>query len=258
MKKILMIAMFAILLMGFAMADNGNSDLENENMIVGASCGTVSPGSENECCLNKGYEGWNEEEFECEGEQEQNMVGATNQHQRTNLTQAQVKNIMKEKNKLRVRSQNSSDCPTNCTCSGSTTKCEFGNGTRIMSIHAGNSGNVIVQVKNINMSTNVELYKSEDGKVYGKFKDNKTLEVMMPDEIREKIQNKTKARIQNQIMNLTEEGYHIKAQKRARLFFMFPINENIEFNIDPETGEMIKTRASWWGFLARDMKIDAE
>jgi len=263
MKKTFVMTTLVILLLGFtlAIADNSKGNYENGE-IVGASCGTVSPGYENECCLNKGYEGWDDEEFECIGEQEQNreqnMVGATNKYQKSNLTQTQVQNIMKEKNRLRIRSQNSSECPNDCTCSGSTTKCTFENGTRSMNVYAGNSGNTIIQVKNTNMSTNVELYKSEDGKVYGTFKGNKTLEVMMPDEIKERIQNKTRARIQNQIMNLTEDGYHIQAQKRARFLFMFPINENIEFDINPETGEMIKTKASWWGFLARDMKVDSE
>jgi len=262
MKKSLVIVMFAVLLVGFAIAENenskGNSNLEDNETIVGASCGTVSPGYQDECCLNKGYEGWDDEEFECIGEQnreqERNMVGATNQYQKRTLTQAQIQNIVKERNKLKVRSANSSECPNDCTCSGSTTKCSFGNGTRSMSIYAGNSGNVIVQVKNMNMSTNVSLYKSEDGKVYGTFKGNKTFEVMMPDEIKERIQNQTRAMIQNEFMNLTEDGYHIQAQKRARLFFIFPLKEKVQFNVDPETGEIINKKASWWGFLAKDIR----
>jgi hypothetical protein len=44
---------------------------ENDENIVGASCGTVTPGYQNECCVNKGYSGWDAEEFKCIGEDEE-------------------------------------------------------------------------------------------------------------------------------------------------------------------------------------------
>ena len=37
-----------------------------EEEIVGASCGTVTPGDNDECCQNKGYDVWNAETAECE------------------------------------------------------------------------------------------------------------------------------------------------------------------------------------------------
>ena len=51
--------------------------------------------------------------------------------------------------------------------------------------------------------------------------------------------------IQNEAMELTEDGYHIQAQKKARLFFIFPVKEEVEFRVDPETGEVIKTKTRW-------------
>ena len=93
------------------------------------------------------------------------------------------------------------ECPEECVCSGSTVKCTFENGTRVMTVYAGNSGNVIVQVKNLNMSTNVTLYKGENGKIYGVFNDNETREINLPDEIKEKLQNHTRTRLYNESIN---------------------------------------------------------
>ena len=105
-------------------------------------------------------------------------------------------NIMQEKNRIKNNYTNQTECPENCSCFGAAVKCDFDNGTRVMTIYTGNSGNVIVQVKNINASTNVTLYKS-DGKVYGVFSGNNTHEIILPDDIR----------------NITKEG-------RAELFFL--------------------------------------
>ena len=65
-----------------------------------------------------------------------------------------------------------------------------------MTVYAGNSGNVIVQVKNINMSTNVTLYKGENGKIYGVFKDNETKEIELPDKVMEKLRERNQKRLQ--------------------------------------------------------------
>ncbi len=161
-----------------------------------------------------------------------------------------------EKEKLNLRGK-LRDCPEECVCSGSTIKCTFENGTKIMTIYAGKSGNVIVQIKNINMSTNVTLYKNEEGKVYGVFKGNKTYELILPDEIKEKLQNNTRAKLYNESMNLTDDGYYkIEGKKKARLFWLIPVREHMEAQVDAETGEAIKIRNPWWGFLARDVKED--
>lgn len=212
-------------------------DDENEEELLGASCGTVTPGYQNECCERKGYEGWDQEEFKCIGERS------------------------KENMRERIRFQNGSpqneiECPEGCVCSGSNIKCSFENGTRIMTVYAGNSGNVIVQIKNLNMSTNVTLYK-QDGKVYGTFKDNKTKEIILPDEMMEKLKTKHEKRLQvyNESINLTEDGYYkVEMKKKARLFWLVPVKEHVSAEIDAETGETVKIRNPWWGFLARDIQ----
>ena len=38
-------------------------DIEEEPLVGG--CGTVTPGMEDECCQNLGYDLWNEETLEC-------------------------------------------------------------------------------------------------------------------------------------------------------------------------------------------------
>lgn len=208
---------------------------EANETILGADCGTVTPGYQNECCENKGYDKWDEEEFACIKERKQNG------------------SLIQKRNRIRINSLNQSECPENCTCSGSTVKCEF-EGGRTMTVYAGKSGNVIVQVKGINASTNVTLYK-DDGKVYGNFTGNKTKEIHLPDKIKEKLQNQTRTRLYNESINLTEDGYYkIEGKKKARLFWLIPIREHVQAEFNAETSEAVKIRNPWWGFLAKDVK----
>ena len=83
-----------------------------------------------------------------------------------------MKEVRKEEHRLKFEDV---QCPLECECMGSVIRCKFENGTRIMTITAGKSGNIIVQVKE-NMTTNVTLYKSGD-KVYGVFTGNETREI---------------------------------------------------------------------------------
>jgi hypothetical protein len=211
---------------------------ELEEELLGSSCGTVTPGMQNECCLNKGYEGWDEEEFKCIGERSREQ----------------------SRERIKFGENNQVECPEGCVCSGQTVKCSFENGTRVMTVYAGNSGNVIVQVKNINASTNVTLYR-EDGKVYGTFRNNETKEIQLPDEVMEKLKEKKgkKLQLQNESIELTEEGYYkVEMKKKSRLFLIIPVKESVNAEVDAETGETIKLRNPWWGFLAKDIKDDVE
>jgi hypothetical protein len=166
----------------------------------------------------------------------------------------------KETKRCRVKDRvRVGECPEECVCTGSTVKCELEGGRR-MTVYAGKSGNVIVQIKGVNMSTKVTLYK-ENNTIYGKFKGNKTKEIKFyPDQIREEIRNKIKARFaENESIELDEDGfYQVEVKKRARLFWVFPIKEKVKFKIDSETGEVIKMRKVWWGFLANDIEEEAE
>ncbi len=245
-------------------SDNANNQNSNESDLLGSSCATVSPEHQDECCKRKGYKGWDSENFECIGERirerERNIehLNSGIPKEYGNLTTEQIR----EKNMIRIKNHNQSECPEKCICFGETIKCEFENGSRIMTVLAGNSGNMIVQVKNANMSTNVTLYKINE-KIYGIFKNNETKEIILPDEIREKIherfqereKNKTRIILTEENLTLNENGeYHFQAKKRAKLFWIIPVKEKIQSQINSETGEIIKEKRSWWGFLAKDIK----
>ena len=186
--------------------------------------------------------------------QNENAIQISSQIQARILTQAQVKNVIKTKNKIRTYYANESECPENCTCTGSVTKCELENG-REMTVRAGKSGNVIVQSKGTNMSTNVTLYKSNKT-LYGVFRNNQTRTInFLPDQVKEKIREKLKQKTcECENITLDEDGvYQVQAKKRARLFFIFPVTVRVNAEVNSKTGELVRVRNSWWSFLARDI-----
>jgi hypothetical protein len=352
MKRVFIFTILVILLMGFVLAiENGSNSLNNsdeqedneeENLLLGASCetvtrghqneccerngydswdkkqlkcvketneeederdedtdiscGTVSSGTENECCKENGYYGWDAEEFECrdkieneteedyecepwnctkwsecstEGIRTRECVASQldckndeqdNSNEDENETedneQQKLTKSCYEREELKPHERKLT-CPTECVCSGSTIKCSFENGTKEMTIYAGESGNVIIQIKDMNVSTNVTLYRGEHGKVYGTFKGNKTHEVKLPDEAKESLQNHTRTRLYDESINLTDEGYyHIEGHKKSKLLMIIPVKENIRAEVDSETGETIEVKSSWWGFMASDVHED--
>jgi len=169
------------------------------------------------------------------------------------LTEHQIKEINTHKNAITAVKNVQEECPESCTCAGSTMKCILANG-REMTIFAGNSGNVMVQVKGGNMTTNVTLYKFE-GKLYGHFKNNETKEVkMLPDQVKERIREKVERQLENENISLDDNGtYQYQGDKKARLFFVFPVKIMVRAEVDPTTGEIISLKAGkWWSFLAKD------
>lgn len=178
-------------------------------------------------------------------------VNANSEIRAGNNTQVNTNTETQIRTQERIRIySNESDCPENCTCSGSTTKCRIGE-NREMTIRAGNSGNTIVQVKEANMSTNVTLYR-ENNSVYGQFR-NQNRTIIMPDEVQARIQERINARINNTEIELREDGnYYVQTQKQSRLFLLFPVREKIQLEINAENGEILRVRNPWWGFLAKD------
>ena len=125
---------------------------------------------------------------------------------------------------------------------------------REMTVHAGKSGNTIIQVKNTNMSTEVTLYKKNET-IIGEFKNGEREVKIMPDQVEEKLKERVKARLELRNITLDENGnYQVQTKKRARLFFLIPVREHVEAQIDSSTGEILKMKNPWWGFLARDVK----
>ena len=272
MKKIVTFIVLAIFLTSFIFAhpitgytteDNGDSENETEGekvccKIYGLGTNMVKVNirygwiEESECVVPEGLLGGGREIVD-------DAYCKDNKTIKTKiLTKEQITRIIIARNRLRIQVQEG-ECPDECTCTGSVTKCELENGGRNMTIRAGKSGNLIVQVKEINMSTNVTLYKSE-GKIFGVFKNNETREInILPDHVQEKIRERIKSKLQNQTIELDEEGiYRIQGKKKARLFFIFPVRERVRMQIDSETGQVIKVRNPWWGFLAKDIDEEEE
>ena len=62
-KRLIILIILLIVLFGFALWYIFNA-ISKPQLIGG--CGTVTPGLENECCRNLGYDFWNKESFQCE------------------------------------------------------------------------------------------------------------------------------------------------------------------------------------------------
>lgn len=171
-----------------------------------------------------------------------------------NLTKEQIKEVIKERNRIKFENKTGVECPDNCTCAGVTVKCETEDG-REMTVYA-RSGNIIFQVKNVNASTQVTLYQ-HNKTIYAVFKNNETKKIILPDEVKERLEEKLKSKLENKNITLNKDGfYEIQMQKKARLFFLFKIKEKIQAEINAENGEIVKLKNPWWRFLAKDVSED--
>ncbi len=161
-----------------------------------------------------------------------------------------VQAAVQERNRLRL---NASEVPENCNKEGSVITCELKEG-KTMAVMAGESGNTIIKIDGENISTKAQLYHN-NGEIYGAFgNETKSIEYL-PEQLREKIRERIRARINNTKINLNENGeYEYEAEKEARFLGLFKVKERMKWNIDPETGEILRERGPWWGFLAADVK----
>jgi hypothetical protein len=245
MKKGLMIlAIISIFLISFAMAGMTTNAVMNN-----------SPGANNQDSDNSGSQIQANTNTANQGvETDLEIQSRIRTRAGNKLTDEQIRKIFTLRNRIKNQYMNQSDCPRNCTCTGSTARCQLRNGTREMTIAAGSSGNMMIQVRGVDASTSVVLYKAENGKVYAINKNNETVEIrMLPDQVQERIRERITARIENENITLNEDGnYTYQAKKRARLFFIFPVRVAVQAEINSETGEVTRTRNSWWAFLARD------
>ena len=165
------------------------------------------------------------------------------------LIQAQIQAIKQEAKRIRIQE---GVCPEGCDCADSTIKCALEKGGKEMIVTAGNSGDIIIQVKGIESSTNVKLYKS-DGKIYGEFNDETKEVRVMPDMVKEKVREKVARELEDEEIKLDEKGiYQYKARKRVKLFGFIRVRQKIRAEINSETGELERIRTPWWSFLARE------
>jgi hypothetical protein len=189
-------------------------------------------------------------EIEIEDEDGKRTIKATSKSMSPEQFRETVRAAVRERNRVRI---NDSELPGNCVRTGSAIRCDI-EGGRAMVVMAGSSGNTIIKVREVNMSTRAELYH-HNGKVYGVFSDNDTRLInFFPDQIQEMIRERINATIVgNESIELNDEGeYRVEVRKRARFLGIFKIKEKVRFHIDPETGEILNTRAPWWSFLTTD------
>jgi len=246
MKKSLVFIIISLFLISFIFAQQNQErkNSENEEQICCKIYGLGNMMEE----VNIYYERTSKENCKIPEE----FVGGGREIVDDEFCENMIRKITEKKNQLRIQDQNL-DCPENCKCQGSVIICEI-DGKRNMTISAGKSGNTIVQIKEINMSTNVQLYRSEE-KLYGNFKNNQTKEIkILPDEAQERLKERTRNKLENTNIELDENGiYQIRAEKKARLFFLFPIKKHVQAKISSEDGEIIQIKNPWWGFLAKDI-----
>ena len=267
----------SIFTISLVLADNTNSKANNEDEFCGTSTkgacqidsDCVKGGCSNQVCENQtessvttceyldcyGAERYNKkcgcEENECKwSSNEKEEKG----WKRANLTKEQIKEIIQEKNRIKFEERTGQECTEGCKCTGVVIKCELEDGIRQMTVYA-RSGNIIIVTKSVNASTTVELYKSNKTLI-GVFKNNETKQIKMtPEQVQEKIKEKLKAKIEKMNITLQDDGlYHIEIGKKARLFFLFPVREKAQAQVDVEDGTIVKIRNPWWGFLAKDEK----
>ena len=162
---------------------------------------------------------------------------------------------VREKQRLKFEDRTNQTCPTNCTCTGVVMKCPLEGGGVQMTIFAGKSGNIIIQIKGVNVTTNVSMY-NDDGTLIGQFGNGEIKEIKItPDQLKLKFREKEKISLEDEEVELKDNGfYEYKGKKDARLIGVIPVKEHVTSEIDPETGEVKVVKTSWWGFLARDKK----
>ncbi len=160
--------------------------------------------------------------------------------------------ILQDRNRLRI-----GECPIGCECTGSVTECLLEDGTRTITIRAGDSGNTIIQIKGVDMKSEVFLYH-HNGKIYGDFEGEAKEIKVMPDEVKTTMRNRVQATLEDYNPELGDDAiYRVETKKKSRLFFLFPVREKISAQLSSQTGEIIHIRNSWWGFLARDVEEKA-
>ncbi|MEK6875120.1 MAG: hypothetical protein AABX30_00365 [Nanoarchaeota archaeon] len=254
MKGVLILWVLVLLffsLAGFVIADDDLNETENDDEIK-VCCNIYGIGSKEK--VGEKYRWIDKDECSVPN----NLSGGN----KIIVDNSYCKNKTLEGNRLKkfaIYNDTQLGCPNKCTCTGSVVKCFLDDGARVMTIYAGKSGNIIVQIKEINMTTKVELYKdNETEEIIGVFK-NKTKTVtktiILPDKAFQKVQERLNAKVEAGKIELDENGnYIIVAKKNARFLGILSVKKQVTIQMNAETGEITKTRTVWWGFLARDVK----
>jgi len=110
--------------------------------------------------------------------------------------------------------------------------------------------------------TKMNVSQGADGKTYAQLSNGMNAEVkVMPDTASEKALEVLGAKCEEQgcEIELKEVGkgeekkaaYEVKAKKEVKALGFIKAQMKVRAQIDAETGEVVKTRNAWWGFLAK-------
>ncbi len=110
--------------------------------------------------------------------------------------------------------------------------------------------------------TEMKMSQGEDGKTYAELSNGIKAEVkVMPDSASEKALEVLGAKCEEEgcEIELKEVGkgeeatvaYEIEAEKPAKFLGIFKTDMKVKAQVDAETGEVVKTKNAWWGFLAK-------
>jgi hypothetical protein len=209
---------------------------------------------------NGNHDDLNETEYDEENETEDN--------EEDNETEHHFKNISKF---FPWQQRNESECPEECECHGAVVSCEIENG-KIITITAGNSGNVITIVINeTEVDTEMELEQERDNetnksKIRARLSNGKNAEIkIMPDVASERALERLRLKICNVTNNCTiilkeveNEGnnthngtaaYEMQVQRHVRILGLFKTRIQERAEVNAENGE-VKEHGPWWVFLA--------
>jgi len=118
-----------------------------------------------------------------------------------------------------------------------------------------------LQAGNSEAKTSMKMSQGEDGKAYAELSNGMNAEIkVMPDTASQRALEvlgakceETGCKIELKEVGKKEEtkaAYEVQAKKQVKVLGLFKSQMNTEAQVDAETGEVIRTRNAWWGFLA--------
>lgn len=188
-----------------------------------------------------------------------NKISINAAGENASLIRERIREAIQERNQFRFENKTGITCPEGCFCRGVVVSCDLDGGKQ-MSVYAQSGNKIVINSGGENMTTNVTLYH-HDGRVFGVFdgeeeNESKAKEIkVLPNEAYERAREGIRARVHNESLSLNEEGeYEYRLRKEARFLGIFKVRERMELRMDPETGEVLREKAPWWGFLANDIE----
>ncbi|MGY4884906.1 MAG: hypothetical protein ACP5NZ_04985 [Nanobdellota archaeon] len=118
-----------------------------------------------------------------------------------------------------------------------------------------------LQSGNSEAKTSMKMSQGEDGKAYAELSNGMNAEIkVMPDTASQRALEvlgakceETGCKIELKEVGKGEEtkaAYEVQAKKQVKVLGLFKSQMNTQAQVNAETGEVIKTRNAWWGFLA--------